>query len=91
LLEFLYQNLKYPILARENGIDGTCVIRFLVTKEGTVQRASIIRDIGGGCGEEALRVVNLMGELTHAWTPGRQNGLPVTVQFNLPVQFKLER
>ncbi|MBK8505536.1 MAG: energy transducer TonB [Saprospiraceae bacterium] len=91
LLHFLYRHLKYPVLARENSIDGTCVIRFLVTKEGTVQRASVIRDIGGGCGEEALRVVNLMQEMADKWTPGRQNGQPVTVQFNLPVQFRLER
>jgi protein TonB len=49
-----------------------------------------IRDIGGQCGQEALRVVNLMGKKGIKWTPGKQRGRPVRVQFNLPVHFKLE-
>lgn len=86
MLEFIYKNIKYPAIARENGIEGTVVISFVVEKDGTISDASIVRDIGAQCGQEALRVVNTMPE----WVPGKQRGRSVRVQFNLPVKFKLE-
>lgn len=90
LLEFIYANIKYPAIARENGVEGTCVVSFVVEKDGKVTDASILRDIGAGCGEEALRVVNLMNKEGKRWTPGKQRGRSVRVQFTLPVKFKLQ-
>ncbi len=89
MMEFLYSKLRYPDIARENNVDGTVVIQFVVEKDGTVKNASIIRDIGAGCGEEALRVVNLMNSEGLRWSPGKQRGQPVKVMFILPVKFKL--
>lgn len=90
MLEFIYKNIKYPAIARENGVEGTAVITFVVEKDGTVSDARVVRDIGAQCGQEALRVVNLMNSQSIKWTPGKQRGRPVRVQFNLPVRFKLE-
>jgi periplasmic protein TonB len=90
MLEFIYKNIKYPAIARENGVEGTAVITFVVEKDGTVADARVVRDIGAQCGTEALRVVNLMNEQNIKWVPGKQRGRSVRVQFNLPVRFKLE-
>jgi len=90
LLEFLYANIKYPRLAQENNIEGTAVVTFVVNTDGSITDAEVLRDIGGGCGAEALRVVNLMTEMDEKWTPGRQRGNPVPVQFSLPIRFRLE-
>ena len=90
MLEFIYKNIKYPAIARENGVEGTCVIQFVVEKDGSVTDAKVVRDIGAQCGGEALRVVNLMNSKGIKWTPGKQRGRPVRVQFNVPVRFKLE-
>ena len=86
MLKFIYANIKYPAIARENGVEGTCVIRFVVDKQGNITIPEVVRDIGAGCGAEALRVVNMMPK----WNPGKQRGRPVKVQFNLPVKFKLQ-
>ncbi len=90
MLEFIYANISYPSIARENNIEGTVVIRFVVDKDGNVGDAEIIREIGGGCGEEALRIVQLMGKLPQKWIPGKQRGRPVNVYFTLPVKFMLK-
>ena len=90
LLEFIYKNIKYPAIARENGIQGMCVVHFVVEKNGTITDVELVRDIGAGCGEEAVRVVGLMNEMGERWSPGKQRGQPVRVQYNLPVRFKLE-
>ena len=90
MLEFIYQNIQYPDSARIKGLEGTVVIRFVVTEQGEVENAEVIKDIGGGCGEEALRVVNLMKTMTEKWIPGQQQGKAVKVYFNLPVKFRLE-
>ena len=86
LLSFIYRNIRYPATAREIGIEGTVVVRFVVEKDGSISRVEVLRDPGGGLGAEAVRVVKLMP----LWHPGRQQGRPVRVQFNLPVKFKLE-
>lgn len=86
MLQFIYSNIKYPAIARENGVEGTVYVKFVVEKDGKITNAEIVRDIGAGCGQEALRVVGLMPE----WEPGKQRGRPVRVQFNLPVKYKLE-
>jgi protein TonB len=87
LLSFLSKNVSYPKLAREANIEGTVVISFVVEKDGQISKAEIRRDIGGGCGREALRVVNQMPK----WIPGSQQGQKVRVMFNLPVRFKLQK
>lgn len=89
MLEFIYTNVKYPEAARKQGIEGTVVVRFLVEKDGTISDAEILRNVGGGTGEEALRVVNMMSEQNIKWIPGKQDGEKVNVNFNLPVKFKL--
>ena len=89
LLKFIYGNIKYPMIARENSIEGTVVVRFVVNTEGKVLDAKILRDIGGTCGREALRIVHLMNEKGVSWLPGKQRGRPVNVQMNLPIKFKL--
>ena len=86
MLQYLFENLNYPVVARTNGVEGTVVITFVVEKDGSISNAEILREIGAGCGTEALRVVNTMPK----WNPGKQEGKPVRVQFNIPVRFKLE-
>ncbi|MBI1225388.1 MAG: TonB family protein [Bacteroidetes bacterium] len=86
MLEFLYCNLNYPIDALSNCIQGTVYVRFTIEKDGKLSDHQILRDIGGGCGNEALRVVKLMPD----FEPATQNGRPVRSVFNLPVKFKLE-
>jgi protein TonB len=86
LLKFLQKNIEYPSLAKENNIQGTVPLTFVVNKDGSVSDVQIMRDIGGGCGKEAVRVVKSMPK----WTPGEANGHAVKVRFTLPVKFKLE-
>lgn len=90
LFTFLSTKLKYPALARENGISGTAVIRFIVEKDGSLTDLEIVKDPGSGLGKEALRVVQLMNKMEEKWTPGKQNARPVRVRFNLPVKFRLQ-
>lgn len=84
--QYLGENIRYPDSARENNIQGRVIVRFVVMQDGTVADATIVRGIGGGCDEEALRVVKAMDK----WTPGMQNGKLVNVYYNLPVVFILE-
>ena len=86
LYQFLASNLNYPNTAKEQNIKGRVIVSFVVEKDGRITNAKVIRDIGGGCGDEALRVVNKMPR----WKPGKQKGKPVRVQFSLPFVFKLE-
>lgn len=90
LLSFIYQNVNYPFEARQNGNEGTVVISFVIEKDGSITNQEIMKDIGGGCGAEALRVVNLMPEADLKWVPGKNKGEPVRVKFVLPVRFRLE-
>lgn len=86
MLKFIYSNLKYPAMARKKKIEGMVVISYYIEADGSISEAKVKRDIGGGCGEEALRLVNSMPK----WIPAKSNGEPVRAQFNLPVKFKLE-
>ena len=86
LIKYLSENIKYPEQAKKDKIQGKVYISFVVEKDGSVADAKVLRGIGGGCDEEALRVVNAMPK----WTPGKQRNTPVRVQFNLPVVFKLQ-
>ncbi len=86
MLKFIYSNIKYPPIARENGIEGLVAISFVIGTDGSVSDYEILRDPGGGCGEEALRVVKKFP----TWKPGKQRHKPVRVLYSLPVQFRLE-
>jgi protein TonB len=83
---YLARNLHYPVLAREAGIQGRVFVTFVVERDGSITDIRVLRGIGGGCDEEAVRVVENMPE----WTPGKQRGIPVRVQFNLPIKFTLQ-
>ena len=85
LIKYLQKNLRYPAAARENGIEGKVVLQFVVDETGNISDIQTVRDIGGGCAEEAIRVVKSMPP----WKPGKQNGNAVKVYFKLPVTFKL--
>ena len=86
LYKWLGENIKYPQVAKETGIQGTVIVTFVVEKDGVITGAQVLKDIGGGCGEEAIRVVKAMPK----WKSGKQNGVAVRVQFNLPIRFTLE-
>lgn len=87
LYAYIARNIKYPETAKKEKIEGRVFVTFVIEKDGQVSSAKILRDIGGGCGEEAIRVVKNMPK----WKPGTQRGNPVRFQFNLPVSFELER
>ncbi len=89
MLEYIYKKINYPTMAQEAGIEGTVVVRFYIDEQGNVKAPEILKEIGGGCGKEALRVVKTMNEMGEKWTPGRQRGRAVKVYFNLPVKYKL--
>lgn len=86
LYEFIGNNIKYPQMARENGIQGKVFIKFVVWKDGSIRDVQVARGIGGGCDEEAIRVVKAMPN----WKPGKQRNQPVPVYFNLPISFNLK-
>jgi len=84
-IQSLQQKIEYPDRARKAGIDGKVIIQFIVNEEGEVEDPRVIRGIGGGCDEEALRVVKQA-----QFKPGKQRGQPVRVQYSLPIFFKLK-
>ncbi len=86
MLRFIYKNLKYPAKARDKGIAGMVVIGFVIDSHGMVVDAEILKDIGGGCGDEALRVVKLMKK---PWIPGRQDDKNVSTQIKMPIKYRL--
>jgi protein TonB len=83
--KYLSSNLKYPTQARRMGVEGTVYVVFVVNTDGSIQDVELLRGIGGGCDEEALRVVSNAPK----WTPGKQRGRPVRVRMRLPIRFKL--
>ena len=86
MLQFVYNNLEYPKIARENGVEGTVVVQYTIDKSGELRDAKVVRDIGANCGQAALDVVNKMP----TWIPGKQRGKAVSVLYTMPVKFKLE-
>lgn len=83
--KFILENLRYPELAKESGIEGIVYARFIVDSDGMILNARVVRGIGGGCDEEVLRLIHAMPP----WKPGKQRGKPVAVEMGLPIQFKL--
>lgn|SRR5574344_1063229 len=86
LSNFLTQEVHYPLEALQKGIEGTVFLRFVVEKNGSISQVKVVKEVGGGCTEEAIRVVEKMPR----WKPGTQNGKPVRVQFTLPLKFQLK-
>ncbi len=86
LLEYVQKNLKYPMMARESDIQGRVFVGFIVEKDGSITNVQVLRGIGGGCDEEAVRVVQSLPK----FKPGKQRGNPVRVQYTLPIVFKLQ-
>jgi periplasmic protein TonB len=85
LFSYLAQNIRYPGTALEAGIHGVVMLSFVVGREGEITQVQVMKGIGGGCDEEAIRVVQGMPK----WNPGKQRGKPVPVRYSIPVRFTL--
>lgn len=86
LAKYLGRNVKYPNIARENGLEEKIYIRFCVTKEGKVERVSVLRGFEPILYKEALRVIKALPD----WAPGEKNGKTVSVWYTVPINFKLK-
>jgi protein TonB len=86
LYEYIKNNVNYSELAIKTNIEGTVYVEFVVEKDGSISDVKVLRGIGGGCDEEAVRVVKSMPK----WKPGKQRGQPVRVYYTLPIDFKIK-
>lgn len=87
MMKFINNNLHYPVIASEMGVSGTVIVQFVVGRDGKIGSIKVVRGIGSGCDEEAIRVLEKMP----AWNPGRQGGKAVLVYFTLPFRFVLNK
>lgn len=85
MLQYLMKNIKYPEQAMKEGIQGRVTVRFIVEKDGSISDVKPVLSVHPLLNKEAVRVVKSMPK----WSPGKHNGKPVRVRFNLPVMFKL--
>lgn len=85
LISYLAKNIRYPSVARENNIEGIVPVQFVVQSDGSITDVKALRDIGGGCAEEAVRIIKTMPK----WAPGNNNGVNVPVILVQPVHFQL--
>jgi protein TonB len=83
--KFLQKNMRYPVIAQENGLSGKVFLSFIIEKDGHLSDITVLRKVGSGFDEEALRVL----KLAPAWKPGMQNGRPVRVKYTIPINFQL--
>ena len=86
LMKYVAENVKYPEAAKEKNISGRVFVQFVIEKDGSVNEVKVLNSIGGGCDEEAVRVVKAMPN----WKPGIKDGKPVRVRYNMPFNFKLD-
>ncbi len=86
LMKFLGDNIKYPVIAQENGIQGRVITNFVVERDGSISDVQVVRGQDPSLDREAVRVIKTMPR----WTPGQQRGKPVRVRFTLPVVFRLQ-
>ncbi|HCS88275.1 MAG TPA: energy transducer TonB [Bacteroidales bacterium] len=87
LFKYLSENLKYPVIAQENGIQGRAICQFVVNRDGSIVDVEVVRSAGdASLDKEAVRVIKSMPK----WTPGKQRGKAVRVKYTLPVSFKLQ-
>lgn len=85
IYKFIANEFKYPVDAQKQNVRGRVLIKFVINSEGKITNASIAQDIGYGCGEEGLRVVNRLKK----WKPGVLKGIPINVEYTLPIQLNL--
>lgn len=86
LLKYLSENTKYPVVAQENGVQGRVTVQFVVEKDGSISDVHVLRGVDPSLDKEAVRVVKSMPR----WTPGKQNGITVRVNYRVPVLFRLQ-
>ena len=86
MMKFVSENVQYPEEAKEKGISGRVMVGFIVEKDGSISDVKVVKGIGGGCDEEAVRVVKAMSK----WKPGKEKGKPVRVSYMMPIFFKLQ-
>lgn len=86
LFKFLGDNVKYPVIAQENGVQGRVICQFVVNKDGSIVDVEVVRSVDPSLDKEAIRVIKSMPK----WSPGQQRGKPVRVKYTLPVNFKLQ-
>ena len=86
LMKYLSSNVKYPIIAQENGIQGRVIVQFTVRRDGTIDDVEVVRSADPNLDKEAIRVIKSMPN----WKPGEQRGKKVNCKFTVPVVFKLQ-
>jgi protein TonB len=86
LFKFLGENVKYPVIAQENGIQGRVICQFVVNRDGSIVDVEVVRPVDPSLDKEAIRVIKSMPN----WSPGKQRGKSVRVKYTLPVNFKLQ-
>ncbi len=86
LMKFIYENIKYPKVAKSRREEGRAITKWVVNKDGSISDIKILRNPCTECGEEAVRVIKMMPK----WIPGKQRGKAVTVEFTCPIVFKLD-
>ena len=86
LMKYIRDNLRYPVIAQENGTQGRVIVGFVVGSNGKIRDVKVLRSVDPYLDKEAVRVVESMP----SWIPGRQNGQAVSVKYTLPIQFKLQ-
>ena len=85
MMRFIRNNLRYPVSAQANAVQGTVILNFVVNREGKIVNIKVIKSIGFGCDEESVRVLEKMP----MWSPGKQKGQTVLVSFTMPIRFVL--
>ena len=86
LMKYLSENTKYPVVAQENSVQGRVTVQFVVEKDGSISDVHVLRGVDPSLDKEAVRVVKSMPR----WTPGKQNGITVRVNYRVPVLFRLQ-
>lgn len=86
LMKYLSENTKYPVVAQENGVQGRVTVQFVVEKDGSISDVHVLGGVDPSLDKEAVRVVKSMPR----WTPGKQNGITVRVNYRVPVLFRLQ-
>jgi periplasmic protein TonB len=86
LRQWISNNVKYPVIAAENGVQGRVYVTFVVDRDGSITNARIARGVDPSLDQEALRVVNNLPK----WKPGKQRGKPVRVSYTVPINFQLQ-
>ena len=86
LMKYIADHLKYPTIAQENGVEGRVICQFVVSSDGRVRDAKVVKTLDPYCDKEAIRVIMSMPK----WIPGKQNGKAVSVKYTVPIVFRLQ-